>query len=111
MKALEGKEAAINGATQIRAGVLRPEITVPLNETGPAGAKEETNALYKQGMTAGMHVRIIRDPDFGALGKIVNLPVELRPLETESSVRVLEVELDDRRRIYVPRADVEIIEE
>jgi hypothetical protein len=111
LKALGGKEAAINGATQIRAGVLRPEIIVPLEQTEPAKPVQGTEELYKKGMTAGMRVRIIRDPDFGDLGKIISLPVELQSLETESSVRVLEVELDDGRRIHVPRADVEIIEE
>jgi len=32
-------------------------------------------------------------------------------VETESLVRVLEVELEDGRKVVVPRADVEIIEE
>jgi len=30
LKSLEGKSASINGATQIRAGVIRPEVIVPL---------------------------------------------------------------------------------
>ena len=30
LKSLEGKTASVNGATQIRAGVIRPEILVPL---------------------------------------------------------------------------------
>jgi len=32
-------------------------------------------------------------------------------IETESEVRVLEAELDDGRRVVIPRANVEIIEE
>ena len=58
-----------------------------------------------------MRVRIIRDPYFGGLGNISDLPVDLQRVETESLVRVLEVQLDDGRKVVVPRANVEIIEE
>ena len=34
LKSLEGKTASINGATQIRAGVIRPEVIVPLEVDG-----------------------------------------------------------------------------
>ncbi len=108
LKRLEGKEAAINGATQIRAGVIRPEIIVPQPE--PERGADDFDVPSK-GMEPGMAVRIIRDPDFGKIGKIVSLPVELQVVETESPVRVLRVELEDGRTVVVPRADVEIIEE
>ena len=32
LKEREGSEAAVNGTTQIRAGVMRPEIVIPLDE-------------------------------------------------------------------------------
>ncbi len=110
LKQFEGKEAAINGATQIRAGVLRPEIIIPL-ETGAVKAEAEGEELFKKGMSSGMRVRIIRDPYFGALGNISGLPVDLQRVDTESLVRVLDVALDDGRTVTVPRANVEIIEE
>ena len=34
----EGEDAAVNGATQIRAGVMRPEIVVPLRADARTGA-------------------------------------------------------------------------
>jgi len=110
LKKLEGKEAAINGATQIRAGVIRPEIIVPQldAETRPQMSED---FVPQKGMEPGMAVRIIREPDFGKIGKIVSLPVDLQVVDTESPVRVLEVELEDGRTVVVPRADVEIIEE
>ena len=40
-------------------------------------------------------IRIIREPYFGALGRVSALPAELQELETEAKVRVLEVELED----------------
>ncbi|MEM2921478.1 MAG: hypothetical protein QXF26_04080 [Candidatus Bathyarchaeia archaeon] len=104
-----GEVAYINGATQIRAGVIRPEIIIPLREASYTEAGEDKISL--EGMTVGMPVRIIEAPFFGMLGKIASLPVELQKLETESYARVLEVELLDGRRVTVARANVEIIEE
>jgi len=49
-----------------------------------------------------------RQPWFGRLGRVVELPAELGALETEARVRVLVVEFaDDRTRATVPRANVE----
>jgi hypothetical protein len=45
------------------------------------------------------------------IGKVVDLPVALENIETESKVRVLEVELENNKRVKLPRANVEIIEE
>ena len=106
LKSFEGYVAAINGATQIRAGVLRPEIIIPHEE------KEELEKeSLSAGMTAGTPVRIIREPNFGAIGEVVNLPVELQRVESGSKVRVLVVRLDDGTEVTIPRANVEIIEE
>jgi hypothetical protein len=62
------------------------------------------------GLALGMPVRIIRQPNFGRIGKVTNLPVELQTIETEAKARVLEVELEDGKRVLLPRANVEIIE-
>jgi hypothetical protein len=63
------------------------------------------------GLEIGTPVRIIREPHFGTIGKVVALPVELAKIETEAKVRVLEVELDNKQKVTLPRANVEIIEE
>jgi hypothetical protein len=105
LKEFEGYSASVNGATQIRAGVLRPEIIIPHD------MKEEEAEELSQGMVAGTPIRIIRQPYFGAIGKVHSLPVELQQLESESMVRVVNIELDDGRVVTVPRANVEIIEE
>ncbi|HDD69413.1 MAG TPA: hypothetical protein ENG61_03545, partial [Candidatus Korarchaeota archaeon] len=59
----------------------------------------------------GTLVRIIREPYFGQIGRVVSLPIELQVIETESKVRVAEVELEGGKRVVVPRANLEIIEE
>ncbi len=106
LKEFEGEMAVINGTTQIRAGVLRPEIIIPHGEE----AEPETEDELASGMRAGTRIRIIRQPYFGALGTVISLPVELQKVETESTVRVIEIELDEGERVIVPRANVEILE-
>ncbi|MEO0246946.1 MAG: hypothetical protein ABIM20_03085 [candidate division WOR-3 bacterium] len=106
---LNGKKASMNGATQIRAGVIRPEVIVAL-EGETYEAKEEAEEL-KEGLVVGTMVRVIREPYFGKIGKVTALPPELRVIETEAKVRVLEIEFDDGTKVIVPRANVEIIEE
>jgi hypothetical protein len=103
-----GSAAAVSGATQIRAGVLRPEIVIPINKTGnsPPIAEWQLDSQLKVGAT----VRIIRDPYFGRIGIVAALPHELRTLGSESKARVLEVAVDSQERIVVPRANVELIE-
>lgn len=108
LKSLVKRKASINGATQIRAGVMRPEVIVPMDEK--TSSQRFSDISTGTGLEVGMAVRIIREPYFGAIGKVVALPVELADIETEAHVRVLEVELEDKKRITLPRANVEIIE-
>lgn len=106
LRSFEGYHASVNGTTQIRAGVLRPEIIIPHQEITEQGLEE-----LASGMVPGTPVRIIQQPYFGAIGLVNFLPVELQQVESESYVRVLDVELDDGTVVTVPRANVEIIEE
>ncbi|MBU0964674.1 hypothetical protein KKC06_06570 [Patescibacteria group bacterium] len=106
LKKLEGQVACISGATQIRAGVIRPEVIIPQEQVKEKAIEDEISS----GMRPGTPIRIIRQPYFGYLGSVVSLPMELQTMESESNVRVVEVELDDGRRVTVPRANVEIIE-
>ena len=107
LRSLEGELASIDGATQIRAGVMRPEIIV--TRAGESGGVAEAEA--EQNLVVGARVRVIREPHFGALGKVTELPVELAEIETESRVRVALVELDGGDVVRVPRANLELIRE
>lgn len=101
-----GEIASVSGATQIRAGVLRPEILVPRASTGVSAAE----AAGEGGLEPGSLVRAIREPWFGRIGRVVELPQELRALETEALVRVLVVEFDgEGGSAVLPRANVERI--
>ena len=110
LKAREGMKTSINGATQIRAGVVRPEILIPLVSEAAEVAEGQQDGSMEGILEIGSPVRIIREPHFGKLGRITELPVELQSLETEAQVRVLRVELSDGEQMTLPRANVEAIE-
>ncbi len=103
-----GADAAVNGATQIRAGVLRPEIVIPLPEAA-AGAHVVASTAGGGVLEEGTQVRIIRDPHFGVIGKVVALPAAPQVLGSGSRARVLEVQCETGDTVVVPRANVEII--
>ena len=107
LKAHAGHRASANGATQIRAGVLRPEIIIPATDTAGARDQEETPTL---GLTPGSPVRIIREPGFGRIGTVKSLPTGVQAIESEATVRVVEVEFPGGESTIVPRANVEAIE-
>lgn len=111
LQAHAGQKASISGATQIRAGVIRPEIIIPRSSPAPA-AKEtsDTAGGERSGLRIGDQVRIIRDPMFGRIGMVKGLPTDLREIETESHVRVIEVGFADGSATVVPRSNVEVIE-
>ncbi len=106
LKDLEGEMAHLTGETQIRAGVKRPEIIIPLKKS----SNLETSSNVTKGMKRGTIIRVIREPYFGQLGTVLSLPPELQKIQTESSVRVVEIKLDDGQKVLVPRANAEIIE-
>ncbi len=107
-----GQRASLSGATQIRAGVIRPEILIPRQQGGEAADQQkESEGRERSGIQLGDQVRIIRDPLFGKIGKVVGLPSDLKKIETESEVRVIEVNFGDGATSVIPRANVEIIEE
>jgi len=108
LAAHEGKEASVNGATQIRAGVLRPEVVIPAQSAAPNRASPTITAA--EGVFIGAPVRAIRDPYFGRIGKVAALPTELQTLESGGRARVFEVVFESGERALVPRANVELLE-
>jgi hypothetical protein len=118
LRSRAGCAAAVNGTTQIRAGVQRPEILIPWvngldvpegpSLPGASGEKASSGAPGR--LEVGAMVRIIRDPYFGIIGTVAALPAEPRMLGSGSKARVLEVRLPTGEAVQVPRANVELIE-
>ena len=111
LKEREGMKASVNGATQIRAGVIRPEVVVPeIGENLGKGLSDDETKKSQNQLMIGTEVRIIREPHFGELAEVSELPVELQQLETEAKVRILKVKLRrNGEEALLPRANVEII--
>lgn len=107
LKARSGDSASVNGATQIRAGVMRPEILIPV---GDAGVSDSTGSTESGVLELGTPVRVIRDPYFGLIGTVASLPEAPQVLGSGSKSRVLEVSLESGEVVTVPRANVELIE-
>ncbi|MHB9058343.1 MAG: hypothetical protein ACYC53_05935 [Bacillota bacterium] len=106
LKSLEGRHASINGATQIRAGAIRPEVIVPFSDW--TGEVTETKPVDED-LSIGQAIRVINAPYFGELGRITAIPREPVVVETEARVPVVEVELaSNSQRAVVPRANVEV---
>jgi hypothetical protein len=108
LRANEGRLASVNGATQIRAGVIRPEVIIPLEAAAqpPPESPDGDHAL-----DVGTPIRVIREPYFGELATVAALPPELTQIPSGALVRVLDATLADGRTVTVPRANVEILEQ
>ncbi len=104
----EGRVASMNGATQIRAGVIRPEVIIPLTEAERTG--DDYTGEQITGIEEGSVVRIIRAPYFGVLGTVTGLPAELQQMESGTFCRTAEVELAGGERVLLPRANLEMLE-
>ncbi|MFN8219707.1 MAG: hypothetical protein U0S12_06195 [Fimbriimonadales bacterium] len=105
LKSLEGKFASINGATQIRAGVIRPEVIAHLDLAGTQAAVAASGGE----LSIGTPIRVIREPYFGMLGTVTELPSQLMVVDSGTEVRVLKAKLEGGDEVLVPRANVEII--
>ena len=106
LKKYDGNFTSVNGATQIRAGVIRPEIVIPFNDV------DDLDSIVKNsegGITEGSLVRVIRSPYFGHIGTVTSLPHELQKMESETMVRVAEVKIDNQDFV-IPRANLEMVE-
>ncbi|MBM4256638.1 MAG: hypothetical protein FJ147_12175 [Deltaproteobacteria bacterium] len=110
LAAKSGQQASCSGATQIRAGVIRPEIIIPQGGE-PFHVPRSTFHVSEGGIKVGDTIRIIREPYFGAIARIKDLPSELQKIPTESPARVLVATLPDGQDVTIPRANVEMIEE
>ena len=103
----DGRDASMSGATQIRAGVIRPEIIIASKESD-----DHTDRLNRagRGLEPGTPVRLIRKPWFGEIATVTALPERLVRLPTGAMARVLEARRANGDIVTVPRANVEIAE-
>ncbi len=98
---LVGGRVSISGATQVRAGVVRPEIV------GRAHGSSGVEDREEDGIAEGTTVRIIRGEAFGRIGRVTRIPEEPASIGSGGRSLVYVVRLDDDHEITVPRPNVE----
>ena len=111
-KKLHGHQASVNGATQVRAGAIRPEVVVP-----KSGGRNEHSVGGDSGvgLEKGSRVRIIRVPYFGLFGEVTEMIHEPQLIDTGAHVRVVRVRIDGEGvgegvgEVMVPRANIELV--
>jgi len=103
--ASNGGEVALDGATQVRAGAVRPEIILPMQEP-----QKTIVALIDndKGLHVGKEVRVIRAPYFGKISKILELPTQPQKLSSGAIAKVAKLSIDGVTCI-VPRANLEVM--
>jgi len=107
LKQFDGHKTSIHGRTQIRAGVIRPEIIIPQQFDENELIVQEASLPI---LEPGTLIRVIRQPHFGRIAKVTRLPEELTKVESETLVRILEAEFEDGTKFSAPRANVEVID-
>lgn len=119
-----GKIASIDGTTQIRAGVLRPEVIICSDDSedqpgGPdkavrqvmplvPGHIDELPQVVYSHVRQGDRVRCTRPPYFGLWGIVEDVPPMPEKIQCEIITEVALIRLDDGRPIKVPQANLEV---
>ena len=102
----EGKMISVNGLTQIRAGVIRPEVLLPVEDDEGISTTEEATVGSLEDFVVGNQVRIIREPWFGEVGSIESIPLGETVLPSGVKTLVYEIKTASGT-VLVPRANVE----
>lgn len=100
-----GREASISGVTRLRWGTARPEIIIPLLGGETASTPQQLGGVLE----VGTQVRVIRQPYLGSVGQVVSLPSQPRTVDSGARLRGAEVELEEKGRVFVPYANLELI--
>lgn len=105
---LAGRTASLDGTTQLRAGVVRPEVIVPVAAEDQVSERPAAPAA----LAPGMRVMIIREPGFGVIGRVKSLSSRPQPAASGAlaAMAVVAAESDGREWV-VPQANLKVIAE
>jgi len=111
-KESEGMLASLNGATHIRAGVIRPEVIIPcgypesIQEQEQQVEGENKAAYVATEVSPGKAAKVVREPYFGVVGVVLQSSFEAVRIETGAFAELFTVRLSDGSVIRVPRPNV-----
>ncbi len=94
-----GMRAAIDGSTQLRAGVQRPQILIALSESEP---EEYAESQIHQNIQPGDMVILIREPHFGASAEVLSIGSKLEKTEAGTMAAVANLRLESGQEIQIP---------
>ncbi len=101
LASLAGKRAAIDGKTQLRAGMIRPEILFANQTAAPDAIYEEAPAENRS-LQPGDRVVIVRQPHFGKSAVVVALTAEQDAAVAGAKIALLAVRLESGEEIKLP---------
>jgi len=62
-------------------------------------------------LAPGRITRIVREPHFGKIARVLELPEELAEIQTQARVKIAKVQIvETGEKLVVPRANLEIFE-
>ncbi len=102
LKSIDSSYVSINGATQIRAGVIRPEIIMSKDNENLSNKNEDVT------LKIGSKVRIMSEPylcQYGFISHIFDKPIML---ETGNMANCVEIDLNNNK-VVIPRTNIELI--
>ncbi len=109
LQSLDGRRASVSGATQIRAGIVRPEVIVP-NQLGPMDTTAGVGLdLRLASLREGSRVRVLQGRGFGQTGTVTEIFPGLVTNDVGARLRMAEVDLGGGIRIKVARTNLELI--
>jgi hypothetical protein len=102
LKQCEGREVSINAKTQLRWGLVRPQVIVP----SVSEARDE--ALARDLLKVGDKVRALRQPYVGQVGRVKSFPQGTQLLESGLRLPGVEVDLEGGP-VFIPALNLEVI--
>lgn len=102
LESLRGRMVGLSGRTQVRAGACRPELIAEPQDLRPGEDAPAANDYVSA-------VRIVRGLDFGKLGRVVDTPRNSVIFESGIAALAYVLELENGRRVTVPRVNTEKI--
>jgi len=112
IRAQDGREASINGETQTRWGIVRPEVLIPL----PAETRPPLPPAVGAPLTVGARVRVVRGPHVGYVGTVAAISPRAVRIEIGTRVHGAEVRFSlpsqsggPASTAFVPFANLELL--
>lgn len=102
-----GEQASIETSLRARGGAIRPEIFIPVTAKGAVAEPPPVAVLTAE---VGAHVRILRAPYEGKLGRIAGIPKIPQLLESGVSAWGALIELEQSGQAFVPWQNIELID-